>query len=118
MLVSNTKPTGSPSVLYTYIATEKGSPRGTRGTLAPPAPPACPFGVAVESGEWRCCDDLFSTGGGRNIAGAGGRTVTKLLQEQCKCRDSARGSCSPFWRWLRRLRRRRRTAAPTRVRRR
>src|SRR6187401_1994068 len=75
MLVSNTKPTGSPSVLYTYIATEKAPHAGRAALLPQPAPRACPIGGAVESGEWPGCDDLFSRGGRRNIEGVRGATT-------------------------------------------
>src|SRR5258708_2159007 len=53
--------------------------------LAPPAPLQCRIAAAVESGRGPCCDDLFSTGGGRNIGAVTGVTrAIKLLQERYK----------------------------------
>ena len=79
MVVSNTKPTGSPSVEYTYIATDT-CPRTERGQPCPAH--ACD--PVLSPGRWEapsstCCDDLFSQEGGRNIKadtdGAGARQV-------------------------------------------
>src|SRR5688572_18653464 len=87
MFISNTEPTGSPSVLYTYIAMKKHCPtnhdRGsgrTRFQLAAPRlylrRTCAGFGPARE----RACGGLFSCGGERMISRALSGLTTQVVR--------------------------------------